>query len=1511
MVNFFDESRFFAMSLKIGDLVSFQTEHFFDGAVQLRWVQERERQAHLAARAFVFHGPRYHGAGTAEHEGVEGGYRLKDSASFVSDLLVSINGGLNGEEVNPYWLVVAGYGAGKSHLALTCATLLGDPLGETSQKIIANISNADAEIGKKVESEVSRLVRPVLVLSLDGMSGFHLGNALSQAVFSQLRRYGVDSGAIRALSPRFQLAEQFVVRNFAYRQDRFAQLIPGLSAEEICTKLRDNDEQAYADVDILYAEANGSPIPVVGQESAQELINTLCDVYCGDQGVFSSVLILFDEFGRYLEYAADKPQLAGDAALQQVFQGVQDNSSKVRFVGLIQYELKAYLKRFGSADLRQLQRYITRFDSAQKWYLSTNLETIFAHMIGKRQDQLKDVWEQTHSAAVCDRSWQKMRGSLPGFERHPVWNDNEKFARVIAEGCWPLHPLATWFLTRQRDVVQSRSALTFIKEMIERISHEPSIVDGVLRQVSAAELVLSSMLPELISAERETGSTVAETLQLLLEKFQSHLNVDQRLVLAGVAILEKMRVGKHSQESIDQLLSEATCLGVDSQQSALQTLSQELGAIEWNRDLGQYELIADASTRGQFQQWLRKNESKFSSDSIRELFVRRGPVDSGLGNIQTDFAAVNNISTQEWYFEAQFSHSNSIEQAVTRAFDEWSNAITPTEAKGKIIYFYVHSEDEITQIEGKVLDRLNVELSRLKCNNAPIWIVAIVDSEGKIAEQISRICVFDEQISIEDRDRFQRFVPVERARNINALHESIQDAVRARTFWIAGFSKIPQGRLKKIAEETFSLVYPDVVPFPFDGFGTAAGGGALDCAQLTRSLIARQVDGAWVQAQSKRLQNRVASSLVSSWKTLPSTGVLTAPAAPRVKIIYETLKSAHSADPGRTLWTSYKSLIAPPFGMNAASAGLLLGLFLGDGNPPRRLEKKGVMVASGDWVNDAYPVQKGRHFLDQTILEISTLKFLSEDSEGRWRSLLKLWEDEKNYKRIFEIGQEVEQMQRIEPRPEKFDGLYLHLKERSDKAMFEILDFKRKFEDWEFSVERTASRSDVGEFLRLGTLLKNTIEKLGADDCWPEEYIHDAEKLLNTVCGFLSPVLKNWISLQGCSTATQVADFRQRMKRAADSIKLLGFDADARILESQAQHSIAHIEARQKFSLTLDQSDDFPRQPDPTNSTTVREMRDAISEGESLIAGLEVAESVLKKTEIDARVNAIRNRQKRLKEGIEKQTIALSRLFDVPPETENTLRDLIFEAKRLKEIFAGTRDQSEVSEILFQLERIQSDIEIWEGDDLGVERLEQLLEQRIHAQFIELGSLLEEKDIDAAWDLEKIYSALMNERVVKAKKRSEAWFSVRCLDEDRVSKLNVAACVTLENELVSAPNFLSDAESEKVRNLLNSVSNRRTELEESDRRERVTSWQMKFLNLSDIQSLSKHETEQLLRSMHNPPYELLSHEYASLQRVEIILNTHLDQMSIEELVERISRLSEEAQRKLVQLISERQFSTLA
>ena len=126
----------------------------------------------------------------------------------------------------------------------------------------------------------------------------------------------------------------------------------------------------------------GSPIQAVGQESLHDFIQVVKQTYCGPGKPFAGVVILFDEFGRYLEFSVQKPHVAGSGALQQLFECVQANSDGVFLLCFIQYELKATYPR--CKNYASLSRYVTRYDSLRKVRLSTNLETLIANLFEKK-----------------------------------------------------------------------------------------------------------------------------------------------------------------------------------------------------------------------------------------------------------------------------------------------------------------------------------------------------------------------------------------------------------------------------------------------------------------------------------------------------------------------------------------------------------------------------------------------------------------------------------------------------------------------------------------------------------------------------------------------------------------------------------------------------------------------------------------------------------------------------------------------------------------------------------------------------------------------------------------------------------------------------------------------------------------------------------------------------------------------------------------------------------------------
>lgn len=65
------------------------------------------------------------------------------------------------------------------------------------------------------------------------------------------------------------------------------------------------EESTFNLVNAVYKDVNGVDISWDEGISASSILNALLDDYCGTSGPFDGIVILFDEFGRYLEYASN------------------------------------------------------------------------------------------------------------------------------------------------------------------------------------------------------------------------------------------------------------------------------------------------------------------------------------------------------------------------------------------------------------------------------------------------------------------------------------------------------------------------------------------------------------------------------------------------------------------------------------------------------------------------------------------------------------------------------------------------------------------------------------------------------------------------------------------------------------------------------------------------------------------------------------------------------------------------------------------------------------------------------------------------------------------------------------------------------------------------------------------------------------------------------------------------------------------------------------------------------
>ena len=129
--------------MQVHDLVRFSKERCFNGAVQSEWFYDRNR-VKTVAESYVFHGPKYFGVSDSDVD--LGRHRLIDTASFALNLATKL---YEKQPGNSFVMTIAGYGAGKSHLAVSLAALFsGDP--ELSRAVLNNIAAADQLIAEQI-----------------------------------------------------------------------------------------------------------------------------------------------------------------------------------------------------------------------------------------------------------------------------------------------------------------------------------------------------------------------------------------------------------------------------------------------------------------------------------------------------------------------------------------------------------------------------------------------------------------------------------------------------------------------------------------------------------------------------------------------------------------------------------------------------------------------------------------------------------------------------------------------------------------------------------------------------------------------------------------------------------------------------------------------------------------------------------------------------------------------------------------------------------------------------------------------------------------------------------------------------------------------------------------------------------------------------------------------------------------------------------------------------------------
>ncbi|NYE25605.1 hypothetical protein [Pigmentiphaga litoralis] len=1483
--------------MKVCDLVQFRSDLFFDGAVQLLWAEDQIERADEAAKSFVFHGPRYHGV-KKDAQGDEI-YRLTDTATLIADLLTRIADDTAAHS-NPFSLAIAGYGSGKSHFALVLARMLREPHSVLSEHIVSNLTLAEPRAAESARQALGKIEKPALVITLDGTGNFNLGNALSASLFRSLKEHRIEDFALRELSPRFDDAANFVKRNYALRTSEFAARFPNRTQQSITDSLEARDEDAYALVDALYWEANGAHIPVSGRESIQDLITVFCETYCSQNGPFSRLVILFDEFGRFLEYVAERPALAGDSALQQIFQGIQDNASQAHFLGFIQYELKAYLARLGNRDAMHIQKYITRFDVAKKYYVSSNLETIIAHLLEKKNEAALEM-SLTRQRPAHQALHKMMAALLPGLRQLPVWSDPDEFERVIVRGCWPLHPLATWFLTRQQDIVQSRSAITFVKNAVDATLDRAAIEGNNLTSISASRILTGEMLTEMLAAERAHGGVSVDNLMAALTKYDSQIDEIDRGLLIAITSTKKMRVISSEQDSYNRLLVEFVGRPIDACLSHLTRLEQVLGVIAWSKELKQYEIVTDAATRGQYQKDLGGKLARVGSAEVQEIFLTRAKAWSEdlFNDISTTCGYEFDVPTLEWSFTAQLTNDQRVSASVQNAFNDWRQAVKPSQPKGQILYCLTSPEADVAALQLQIEDVYSRELKKSGVTTAPVWTVVLSDRSARVHQYLATLYVLEDSFDHIEQERYARFIPEEREQATLGLRTSLRDAIKDRVSLVAGTKVVP-GRLNAEASAIFKNVYPKALPFPFDGFNTLNGTGSADVAVLARALFGGEVSQAWLAVQQVKLQNRVRAVLGTSWGVLSRDAqIKSVPENLQIRAVLQHLEDAHKSDPQRTLLDNLAMLTKPPFGCSLASASLLIALFVGKSVPPRAIQYQRSGISLKDWLVAAYGTTS--RYLSELALQKTTILFLTEDAITRWQLLMNTWETETTFEGNVKRWNEAVRMRSHDPLPEQLEGNFKFLCQKAEADHEQLRSYASVLEALELRLEDAFKHKKTQEYVAVAEkYLTRRKEMTAQKGKWSEQQLAKINGLCDEMATLVREVMPKWIPLQACNALEQIPDFRAKMIRVQRTLEGLGIRDQSRAVEQHTQEMIAHVQERCKYTTALDSASNLIGTPNPSASMPLREVSDQIERAQAIVSLLTEALSTLSKADdIKALIAQLQEKQEKLRDFRKERQRVYVELLNMAPATSQSALDVLHRLNLMGQQFSGTRDADGIQHRRKSCTDLVNLLAEFDKISGPADNVAHLLEVAYASSAVGVAIAPdtddnEELDEENEW-IKTCVTHYIEARDALAKQRSSVW-TVAAVEELAALQGKPAQLANegVPAKFVSLPAELSSADRARVTAKLEELDTLRVQALEHERAVASAAWVAQLHeHVASLSTLSGRGCTELLSMMDACPSYVSANDFDQVVELKTRIENRLDELDISALVDRIKEMAPE------------------
>ena len=372
----------------------------------------------------------------------------------------------------------AAYGSGKSHLAVVLAALLEKKtqLLPSIEELVSRLVDIDPQVGSLAYAYLNGTTR-LLPVVLSGNEG-DFTTALLRALSRSLRIAGLEEVQ---LTTRFDAALNIIAQWETQYPDTFIQLSKTLNDRfsweiaDLRNALAEHNLRAFETFEQLYPDLTAGATLDPFSQQTPEVVYREVATQLHDAG-YTGIVVLWDEFGRYLESRA--AQAFGiEAGLLQNFAETCNYSgeNQLHLLLFAHKELQGYASSLPQAYQVEWSRIEGRF---QKHNVSTDPYVAYRLVASAFEYDDEPLGYRHLDADVVDRL---VRWSM---ETHLFGVFSSEVIRDLIYKTWPLHPLTVFALVHlsNRVAQNERTMFTFLA------SDEPGALQQLANSLDSADV---------------------------------------------------------------------------------------------------------------------------------------------------------------------------------------------------------------------------------------------------------------------------------------------------------------------------------------------------------------------------------------------------------------------------------------------------------------------------------------------------------------------------------------------------------------------------------------------------------------------------------------------------------------------------------------------------------------------------------------------------------------------------------------------------------------------------------------------------------------------------------------------------------------------------------------------------------------------------------------------------------------------------------------------------------------